>query len=534
MAGEQTVTIAQTTTTTVKVVVNAIGSSGSHVPLVIDTTTTRLDGRSEVPNVYYPTGSTGIAEIRFSVLSSSLDEFTILICKVNGTADSVAFSEYAIPIKVIASEIATQDSIAPSVWGEQESGYTIPIYSGSFGARLADAFDPATDTVARVTLVDTTTTNTDMRGTDGANTVAPDNASIAAILVDTGTTIPASISALNNLSSTDVTNAVWDASTSSHNVAGSFGRAFRQVKEGLVSIDGQVNDLSATASSFITNLSAAVDDFYNGQTLHFISGSLAGQSQVIRDYNGTTKTITLDSALTSAPANADEFIVLSTHVLATSEITDAIWNAASSSYTTAGTFGYYVDAQISSAGGGATAGEIADAVWDETRAGHTTAGTFGYYLDDRVSQVGGGGGASAADIWGALLSDYATAGTFGGRFQEADRYTNTTANIIYVNQGDAYDDTANNAIAWAVAKDYSGADSLTLVIEHRVTGAVLLSHAVTYIDATTLKAYLSSSDTAFSTLTTDADFGVHPYRVEADYSGEVQSAVRGAVTIRQS
>lgn len=46
-------------------------------------------------------------------------------------------------------------------------------------------FNPTLDTVARVTLVDTTTVNTDMRGTDGANTVAPDNASIASILVDT-------------------------------------------------------------------------------------------------------------------------------------------------------------------------------------------------------------------------------------------------------------------------------------------------------------------------------------------------------------
>lgn len=46
-------------------------------------------------------------------------------------------------------------------------------------------FDPANDTVARVTLVDTTTTNTDMRGTDNANTVAPDNAGITAILADT-------------------------------------------------------------------------------------------------------------------------------------------------------------------------------------------------------------------------------------------------------------------------------------------------------------------------------------------------------------
>ena len=51
---------------------------------------------------------------------------------------------------------------------------------------FADAgYDPATNKVQGVVLVDTTTTNTDMRGTDGANTVAPDNASIAAILVDT-------------------------------------------------------------------------------------------------------------------------------------------------------------------------------------------------------------------------------------------------------------------------------------------------------------------------------------------------------------
>jgi hypothetical protein len=46
-------------------------------------------------------------------------------------------------------------------------------------------FDPAADTVARVTLVDTVTANTDMRGTDGANITSPDNASIAAIKAKT-------------------------------------------------------------------------------------------------------------------------------------------------------------------------------------------------------------------------------------------------------------------------------------------------------------------------------------------------------------
>jgi len=73
--------------------------------------------------------------------------------------------------------------------------------------------------VSNSLLIGTCTTNTDMRGTDGANTVAPDNATIAsiagyldteiaAILEDTGTTLPAQIAALNNLSSADVTAAV--------------------------------------------------------------------------------------------------------------------------------------------------------------------------------------------------------------------------------------------------------------------------------------------------------------------------------------
>jgi hypothetical protein len=49
----------------------------------------------------------------------------------------------------------------------------------------AGAITTNSGAVANVDLVDTCTTNTDMRGTDGANTVAPDNASIAAILIDT-------------------------------------------------------------------------------------------------------------------------------------------------------------------------------------------------------------------------------------------------------------------------------------------------------------------------------------------------------------
>lgn len=50
-----------------------------------------------------------------------------------------------------------------------------------------------------------------------------------------------------------------------------------------------------------------------------------------------------------------------------------------------------------------TVGAIADAVWDEARAGHTTAGTFGFYLDAAITGISAGSGATAQQVW-----EYAT------------------------------------------------------------------------------------------------------------------------------
>lgn len=72
-----------------------------------------------------------------------------------------------------------------------DTGTTIP---GTISA-LND-FDPGSDTVANVTTVATTTTNSDMRGTDSAATaanLATVDSNVDAILVDTGTIIPATL-----------------------------------------------------------------------------------------------------------------------------------------------------------------------------------------------------------------------------------------------------------------------------------------------------------------------------------------------------
>ncbi len=63
-----------------------------------------------------------------------------------------------------------------------------------------------------------------------------------------------------------------------------------------------------TATAFTTSLTEATNDHYNGRTLTFMSGALAGQMTTITDYNGTTKVVTV-TAMTEAPANGDAFFI---------------------------------------------------------------------------------------------------------------------------------------------------------------------------------------------------------------------------------
>ena len=78
---------------------------------------------------------------------------------------------------------------------------------------------------------------------------------------------------------------------------------------GLVPTNGTVNDAGASTTVFITTLSSSVNNFYKGEAVVFTSGSLSGQLGQIKAYDGSTKAITLQSALTSAPVNGVSFVV---------------------------------------------------------------------------------------------------------------------------------------------------------------------------------------------------------------------------------
>ncbi len=98
---------------------------------------------------------------------------------MRGTDNALLASSYTAPTTPpTAAEIYTEFTT-----GSNEDAFKADVsgLATQSSINALNDFDPVADTVARVTLVDTTTANTDMRGTDGANTVAPDNAGIAAI-----------------------------------------------------------------------------------------------------------------------------------------------------------------------------------------------------------------------------------------------------------------------------------------------------------------------------------------------------------------
>lgn len=139
---------------------------------------------------------------------------------------------------------------------------------------------------------------------------------------------------------------------------------------------------------------------------------------------------------------------------------------------------------------------------------------------------------SGRAVLDAQLSDWQTPGSFGAYLQGSERYTNPASNLIEIRRNDAYDGTANAVLEWTVSKDYTSGWSGTFTVKHRKTNAVLISKAVTVVDATTLQVSLDSSETSVAGITTDLGFGPHPYDVEMEASGgEKQTAVAGVCNV---
>lgn len=135
----------------------------------------------------------------------------------------------------------------------------------------------------------------------------------------------------------DVADAVWDELTSAHSVSDSFGWMIASIRDDTDTLNG---------------------DWTDGQRLDLILDAIKAKTDLMLD--------------ATAVANA-------------------VWDSSQASHTSAGTFGLYVDAKISEAGGGGlTAADIADAVWDEVATGHIDTGKAGAQLWTVINTLSSG------------------------------------------------------------------------------------------------------------------------------------------------
>ena len=123
-------------------------------------------------------------------------------------------------------------------------------------------------------------------------------------------------------------------------------------------------------------------------------------------------------------------------------IADAVWDEAQSGHTTVGTFGKYLDTEVSGVGGSSlTLADIADAVWDEAISGHAASGSTGEAL---------AGASSAGDPWATALPGAYGAGTAGQII--GDNLNATVSSRASQTSVDTIDDLLDTEIAAIKAK----------------------------------------------------------------------------------
>jgi hypothetical protein len=253
---------------------------------------------------------TGTNDTNPTELADGFYEFDLTQAETNGDSLLISPSSVTASIQVVGCPACI--STNPASWGDDV------IQTGDNFARIGVAGVGLTNIGdSRMANLDATVSSRlAPAGTLAAVTLVN---GIANDVIDSDVLAATAITEIGN----GAADAVWDEAASDHNSAGSFGKFIRQIKEGVVSAESTVNDVSATTLSFVTNLTEATDDHYNDKILTFIDGALAGQSRVITDYNGTTKAITFDEALTEAPADTDGFIILAIHQHSTTQIAEA-------------------------------------------------------------------------------------------------------------------------------------------------------------------------------------------------------------------
>jgi len=192
-----------------------------------------------------------------------------------------------------------------------------------------------------------------------------------------------------------------------------------------VTLRGSINHNAEVSGVTYVEIANMLTDHIISDSVAFLGADIASIDTKIDDIQGATFNTSTDS-LEAIRDRGDAAWVTGAGGSAPTvgQIADAVWDEVQSGHTTAGTFGKFLDTEVSGVGGGSAA-DIADAVWDEALSGHTTAGTGGKVLSDAATAV------SISGLNDVAVTDIVSAGaitTSSGSVSSVTTVSTTTTN----------------------------------------------------------------------------------------------------------
>lgn len=235
--------------------------------------------------------------------------------------------------------------------------------------------------VVNVDLVDTCTTNTDMRGTDNALLAASAPTNFSSMTISGSGVVDSFVQGFLDTTLTE---------TTAGRIAGNFDTFFENADAATTKVVDDVGTAVSGGGEFTPTEKNQIRyrlGLDGTATAPTASPDLAQKSDIsaLNDFDPTSESVTINAASV-----------------------DAIWDEPRTGHTTAGTFGLYLDAQVSSVGGGSlTQQDIRDAMKLAPTAGTPAAGSVDEHLDEILTdtsttipaQITGLNNISASDVW---------------------------------------------------------------------------------------------------------------------------------------
>ena len=319
---------------------------------------------------------------------------------------------------------------------------------------------------------------------------------------------------------------IWDASYGDHNNVGSTGRSVGNIATVQNSIDVVDANVDAILVDTGTDIPALIADVptvaeFEARTLVAASYFDPAADTVANVTLVATTTTNTDMVGTNNAALASSLSITNSNVSGIKAKTDQL----------AFTVANQVDAN--SLTGGTSPADVADAVWDELQSSHTTVGTFGSYLDAQVSStIHGTVEANLIQVQGQTV-------TLDDLNLFIDYWNPLQGNVLQLTQGDTYQTSINTQITITDTGfiDLSALSntSCELTIRDLGTGQnILEDHQSVTVDNTTKTITFELTGTQ----TSGSDWLVHnnyKYRIAARFpTNKVVTLLRGSAIIADS